>query len=72
MKYKDSDKIEIERCCAFCERSASLRDPNNVLCSSRGIVSVNYICRKFSYDPLKRRPRRLSHIFIPSENELKL
>lgn len=72
MKRKDYDKIEIERCCAFCERSASLRDREHVLCSSRGVVSANYICRKFSYDPLKRNPRRLPPLFVPAEGELKI
>ena len=49
-------KIEkSERICAFCENAASLYDDTVMLCSDKGVVDCRYHCRKFSYDPLKRK-----------------
>ncbi len=53
-----------ERLCALCER-ASVIDENDMLCRKRGVVSRNYHCRKFQYDPLKRIPQKAN---IPSSD----
>lgn len=45
------------RCCAFCENAVPLRDGETMLCRRCGVVSGSHACRKFLYDPLKRRPR---------------
>lgn len=47
---------EIEKYCVYCERSVPLCNPDFVLCEKKGVVSSLHKCRKFEYDPLKRKP----------------
>ena len=51
---------EMPRVCLFCEQSVVLfntgNDSDKVLCKKKGVVSGDYVCRKFVYDPLKRVP----------------
>ena len=56
MKDEYELMIEDESYCAFCEHSALLHGDEYVLCEKKGVVRATYVCRKFSYDPLKRRP----------------
>ena len=50
----------VEPCCALCEYARILKDaPGNVLCDRSGVVSEDHCCRRFVYDPLKRRPVRI-------------
>lgn len=50
----------VEPCCAVCEHARLLRDsPDCVLCDRTGVVSEDHSCRRFVYDPLKRRPARI-------------
>lgn len=59
MKFQnENDKIEIIKCCAFCEKATPLAGDEYVLCAKKGVVSLTYKCRRFSYDPLKRIPKR--------------
>lgn len=44
--------------CAYCENSSKLQDSSFVLCKDKGVVAVDYSCKKFVYDPLKRVPHR--------------
>lgn len=46
----------LDRVCAYCEFATVLEDGQNVLCNKKGVVRDNYSCRKFIYDPLKRKP----------------
>jgi len=55
---KGRSEYEIERFCAFCEHASPLIDENDMLCFHRGVVGKRFTCRKFIYDPLKRKPRR--------------
>lgn len=60
MKYTvDREKTEIEKCCAYCEKSTKLLGEDYVLCQKRGVVAESYRCRKFAYDPMKVVPKRL-------------
>ena len=43
--------------CAYCRRGQQIND-REVACVKRGIVPVEYQCRAFQYDPLKRVPPR--------------
>ncbi len=52
----ESAKQEMPRVCAFCDKSVLLSDRDTVLCSKFGVVSCDYVCRRFRYDPLKRVP----------------
>lgn len=47
---------EITRACEYCEKAQPLVDEDTMLCAKKGVVSSGYVCRKFKYDPLKRRP----------------
>ena len=60
MKIKELKDAEIERFCRFCQHSSELSDGDTMLCGKKGIVSADFICKKFVYDPLKREPKRLS------------
>jgi len=52
-KRKDN---EYQKVCLFCENATILKGDENVLCKHKGIVSEDYVCRKYIYDPLKRQP----------------
>ena len=56
---KEKNTPEIPKYCCYCENATLINDENNVLCSKKGIVNNDYKCRKFVYDPLKRKPRPL-------------
>lgn len=45
----------IEPMCAYCSRSSELNE-EELSCPRKGVVSPDYHCRRFSYDPLKRVP----------------
>ena len=56
MKIKNRDNIK--RFCKYCEHAMQLDGHEMMVCSINGVVPCEYKCRKFSYDPLKREPRR--------------
>ncbi len=60
MKKSKLNEAEIERFCRFCQHSSELSDEDTMLCSKKGIVKSDFVCKKFTYDPLKREPKRLS------------
>ena len=49
--------------CAYCSKGSVTADKKNILCLKKGIVSPDYHCRRFKYDPLRRIPK------IPPELE---
>ena len=48
---------KIERSCIYCMYSTKM-DQDHLLCTKRGVVSMEGSCRKFEYDPFKRVPPR--------------
>ena len=46
-------KNVIEKSCAFCEYSKMLIDEESAICPHKGAVPLDYVCRKFTFDPLK-------------------
>ena len=48
---------KIERSCSYCVYGTQI-DGEQVLCTKKGVVSVDGKCRKFCYDPCKRIPPR--------------
>ena len=48
---------KIPRSCHYCAYSAKL-DEEQMLCTKRGVVSIDFQCRKFRYDPIKRIPSK--------------
>ena len=64
MKKKDSDQ---PRCCEYCRFASAITLTDDMLCEKKGVVSLDYVCRNFVYDPLKRRPRKPPTLFVPPE-----
>ena len=48
---------EISPLCEYCRHAKTLSG-GDMLCSRRGIVSGDYSCARFRYDPLKRSPKK--------------
>lgn len=48
---------KIEKSCSYCTRGTVLEN-GQILCSKRGLCSLDDGCRKFRYDPCKRIPPR--------------
>lgn len=46
---------KIEPSCEYC-RFGSILDNEHLICLKRGIISSDSTCRRFKYDPLKRKP----------------
>ena len=60
---------KIPRSCAYCAFGTKL-DSDTVLCTKRGVVSVEKSCRKFSYDPCRRIPPKMKSLnFRKYDNE---
>ena len=47
----------ISPACAYCMHGDRSEDGSLVFCVRKGILSPDYHCRKFKYDPLLRVPR---------------
>ncbi len=62
MAKKETD---IAKCCEFCRFASTIAGTQEMLCERLGVVSKEYACRKFVYDPLKRVPRRLPELIVP-------
>lgn len=52
------NKTEYEKNCAHCEHAGETYDEDYVICCKKGVVSAIGCCRKFIYDPLKRKTAR--------------
>ena len=52
------NKNDVSPSCAHCTHGRLAPDKETVLCKKLGIVEMNFTCRKFKYDPLKRQPKR--------------
>ena len=46
---------DIEPRCAYCAKACRISE-KEMLCKKRGVVSPEYHCRAFRYDPLLREP----------------
>lgn len=46
---------KMERSCSYCTCGAKMAD-GTIICSKRGIRGEEDSCRKFRYDPCKRKP----------------
>ncbi len=63
-------KSDFDKACCYCENASPLHDKDFMLCKLHGVVSSGHLCRRFSYDPLKRIPmprKRLEMEFVPPE-----
>ena len=72
MKSKLLNKDAYEAICRNCKHGRLSPDESSVLCIKKGIVETDGKFRKYSYDPLKRRPQKplIIERANPSEFEL--
>ena len=59
MKNKILQQYDIDKRCAFCEFASKTLDEEKMICKKKGVVHVDYFCRAFRYDLMKRAPKRL-------------
>lgn len=62
----------ITPCCVYCKRSRHLGENEPMLCSKVGVVSQEYGCKYFQYDPLKRVPPKKVNFSKFSEEDFSL
>ena len=43
--------------CAWCKHGIKSDFSNVIFCKKRGVMGTDDVCRKYSYDPLKRTPK---------------
>jgi len=48
---KENEAV-IEKKCCYCENSAPIRETTGYICKKKGVVSYNFTCKKFVFDPL--------------------
>ena len=72
MKNKLLEKKKYLAACEHCKHGRLSPDEQSVLCVKNGIVELDDKCRRYSYDPLKRRPKKplLINRADPSDFEL--
>ena len=59
MKSKLLNKNAYEAVCRNCKHGRLSPEGDAVLCVKKGIVDPDWSCRRYSYDPLKRVPRKM-------------
>lgn len=52
------NKKDITPSCSYCVHGRFAPDKESVLCFKKGVVGLDFSCKKFKYDPLKRKPLR--------------
>ncbi len=72
MKNKLFEKKKYPSVCEYCVHGRLSPDEESVLCIKKGIVSPDGKCRRYAYDPLKRKPKKplIIEKADPSEFEL--
>lgn len=65
MKKKLLEEYDISKTCAFCEYATKTLDSEKMLCRKRGLVNACFSCRAFSYDLMKRMPKRMPPLLKP-------
>lgn len=58
--------------CAYCSKGSLSADKLSVMCIKKGIVSADYSCRRFKYDPLLRIPKIPPEIEKFTEEDFKI
>ena len=58
--------------CEYCAHSRPSPEPDTFYCERRGVVPGHYHCRAYSYDPLRRVPKRQPRLpaFTPEDFKL--
>lgn len=50
----------IEPACEYCVNGKKSEN-EMILCAKVGVVDPSFCCKKFDYDPLKRKPHKMNH-----------
>ena len=58
MKNKLLEKKKYPAACEYCKHGRLSPDEQSVLCIKKGLVAPDGKCLRYSYDPLKRRPKK--------------
>ncbi len=65
-------KKDISASCSYCTHGRIAPNKESILCKKSGLVDLDYSCKKFKYDPLKRQPTRPRPITTFDEEEFSL
>lgn len=68
---KENEAV-IEKKCCYCENSAPIRETTGYICKKKGVVSYNFTCKKFVFDPLKLSPALPAKILKFSPEDFKI
>lgn len=52
------NKKDVTPACSYCAHGRFAPNNESVLCMKKGVVDLDFSCKKFKYDPLKRKPLR--------------
>ena len=52
---KNTEGLIEEKCC-YCESASPIRETSGYICNKKGVVSYNFKCKKFVFDPTKLIP----------------
>lgn len=66
------NKNDVTPSCSYCIHGKSSPNKESVLCIKKGVVGLDYSCKKFKYDPLKRKPIRPKDIEKFEESDFSL
>lgn len=58
MKKQLLSEQEFPATCSHCQFGRLAPDTQSVLCIKRGVMQASSSCKKYRYDPLKRKPRQ--------------
>lgn len=72
MKSKLLNKNAYEAVCRNCKNGRLSPDGETVLCVKKGVVGPDGKCRRYSYDPLKRVPRKAPVLMTADPDEFDL
>ncbi len=65
-------KKDISPACVYCGIGQASEDGSVVLCKKKGIMQPSSNCKKFVYDPLKRKPQTVKLKTDFSESDFSL
>ena len=68
------ERIEriIEKKCCYCEQAMPIRETTGYICKRKGVVSYNFNCKKFVFDPIKLSPALPAKTLRFSPDDFKL
>ena len=52
----------IQKVCLYCKHAKGTIGKDDVLCPYKGVVSFDFKCMRYKYDPLNRDVKRPAHI----------